>query len=68
MTKLILTLAVAAGAVTLTPGAVAAQDCTSGYVKCMNDTWMYSGIEQYMANLECGAKYAGCLIREVKYA
>ena len=64
MMKLVMTLAVAAGALTFAPGQAAASDCTQQYVKCLNDTWYYSGFLQEMADLECSAEYAGCVARK----
>jgi hypothetical protein len=64
MTKFALTLVVAASALTFAPGPAAAADCTKQYVKCLNDTWYYTGMLKEMADLECSAEYAGCVAKK----
>lgn len=59
-TKLML-LALLVGS-SLTPSlASAAKTCVDVYEQCLNDTWDTSGLSRYLANLECAARYAGCL-------
>lgn len=58
-TAMVLTMIAVAG---IAPGlASAATSCTATYEKCLNDTWDMKGVAQYLANLECGARYAGCI-------
>ncbi len=64
MTKLVMALALAAGALTFAPGQAAAADCTKQYVKCLNDSYLYEGSLQHMADLECSAEYAGCVVKK----
>lgn len=65
MTKLVLTLVLAAGAIPFIPQPVAAEaSCTDQYVKCLNDTWYYEGTLQHMADMECSMEYAGCVARK----
>ncbi len=59
-TKLMLFCLIAATAVTPTL-ASAAKTCVDVYEQCLNDTWNTSGLTRYLANLECAARYAGCL-------
>lgn len=63
MTKLIVLAAMAAGAAVFVPQPVAAQSCTEGYEKCLNDTAHTSGFTQVMADIECFAAYVGCVRR-----
>ena len=48
-------------AVALPAVASAALPCLDTYQKCLNDSWNTSGFERYMANLECGTNYIGCI-------
>ena len=64
MTKLVMTLVLAASAAGFSAGPASASDCTEGYVKCLNDTWYYDGVLQDMADLECSAQYAGCVAKK----
>jgi hypothetical protein len=41
--------------------ASAAKSCVDVYQECLNDTWNTSGLTRYLADLECAARYAGCL-------
>lgn len=61
MTKTTLMLVLAALAVPLTAASLAAQECTEGYVTCLNDTWYLTGLLQTMADIECFADYLTCL-------
>jgi hypothetical protein len=46
----------------ITPSwASAAKTCVDVYEQCLNDTWDSSGLTRALANLECAARYAGCL-------
>jgi hypothetical protein len=46
----------------LSPGAAhAATTCLDTYYKCLNNTWDTSGFERFLADLECGTEYIGCL-------
>jgi hypothetical protein len=59
-TKLMILAVVAA--TSATPSiASAARTCVATYEQCLNDTWDTSGLTRYLANLECAARYAGCL-------
>ena len=59
-TKLMLMAFITAGS--LTPSmASAAKTCTEIYYQCLNDTWNTSGLLRHLADLECAARYAGCL-------
>jgi hypothetical protein len=49
-----------AGLAIATPAANAAT-CVQIYEKCLNDTWDTSGFARILADLECAAKYAGCV-------
>jgi hypothetical protein len=61
MTKLILMFTLALGVVAYAPAPVAAQECTAGYQKCLNDTWDTSGATRLLADIECFAGYIGCI-------
>ena len=61
MKKKLMVLALAATAASLTPAAVAAQACTDGYVKCLNDTHELKGFLQTMADVECFSGYLRCV-------
>lgn len=67
MTKLILSLAVAAGAVTLAPAPAAAAPCTDAYVACLNDSYDYTGALRAMADVECFGKYTACVGSALKF-
>lgn len=67
MTKLILTLTLAAGAVTVAPRPVAAAGCTDEYVTCLNDSYDLTGVLQTMADIECFAGYGACIARKLKF-
>ena len=41
--------------------ASAAKTCVEVYQQCLNDTYNTSGITRYLADIECAARYAGCL-------
>jgi hypothetical protein len=59
-TKVIL-FALIAGS-SLTPSiASAAKTCVDVYQECLNATWDTSGLARYLADIECAARYAGCL-------
>jgi hypothetical protein len=45
----------------LLPAAASARTCISVYEQCLNDTWNTSGITRILADIECGARYAGCV-------
>ena len=60
MKKLMLALAVTAGAMTAAPQPAHAE-CAADYAKCLNDTWYYSGMLKKMADVSCFAAYVGCL-------
>ncbi len=64
MNKIILMLALSAGAITAVPRPVAAE-CTTEYVRCLNDSYYYSGMLKRMADISCFASYVGCLRRSV---
>jgi hypothetical protein len=50
------------GATVLTPSmASAAKTCVEVFEQCLNDSWNTSGLTRYLANLECAARYAGCI-------
>jgi hypothetical protein len=61
MTKLMLMFTLAVGVVAYAPAPTAAQDCTEGYEKCLNDTWDTSGTTRLLADIECFAAYIGCV-------
>lgn len=47
------------------PSPVAASDdlaCTEAYEKCLNDSYDKKGFAEYLANLECGARFARCIM------
>jgi hypothetical protein len=48
-----------------TPAAADAATCVDVYYKCLNDTWDTSGITRYLADLECAARYVGCVRKAV---
>lgn len=56
-----LALVIAAGVTTM-PAPAAAAPCTSGYQRCLNDSYEMKGFAEYLANLECGVRFAGCLM------
>lgn len=47
------------------PGIASAQECVDQYMKCLNDTHDKKGVLQVMADVECFAKYVGCLKRQI---
>lgn len=57
----VLTLAVATVAFVPRPAAALGANCTTGYVKCLNDTYSLSGWLQKLADVECFAEYSGCI-------
>lgn len=61
MRKKTMVLALAATAAAFTPSALAAQECTEGYVKCLNDTHELEGVLQTLADIECFADYLRCV-------
>ena len=61
MRKTMMMLTLAATAAAFTPAAVAAQACTGGYVKCLNDTHELKGLLQTMADIECFSGYLRCV-------
>jgi hypothetical protein len=61
MTKVMLILTLAATAAAFTPRAVEAQECTGGYLTCLNDTWDTKGIIRVLADVECFSKYLRCV-------
>lgn len=61
MKKIMLILTMAATAVPFTPRTVAAQECTNGYLTCLNDTHDTEGIIRVMADIECFSKYLKCV-------
>ncbi len=64
MSKLIIVVAAALGAVAVVPNPAAAS-CTTEYVQCLNDSYDLPEPFQTMADVECGAAYVGCVIRLV---
>ncbi len=64
MRKLILTVALSTGAIAAAAPPLHAE-CTANYVRCLNDTWYYSGMLKKMADVSCFASYVGCLRRSV---
>jgi predicted transcriptional regulator len=59
-TSVIVAAMVASGAVA--PAAAhAAASCLDQYYVCLNDTWDTKGLERYLADLECGARYYSCM-------
>ncbi|HEY0808770.1 MAG TPA: hypothetical protein VGD49_01365 [Longimicrobiales bacterium] len=48
-----------------TPIAANAATCVDIYQQCLNDTWNTSGLTRILADIECGAKYAGCVRRAI---
>lgn len=61
MRKTMMMLTLAATAASFTPAAVAAQECTDGYVTCLNDTHELTGFLQTMADVECFSGYLRCV-------
>lgn len=61
MKKLLLMLMIAASAAMVPAQPVSAQECTRGYMQCLNDTWDLTGIFQIMADIECFAGYLKCV-------
>ena len=58
------TIAFAAAAMFL-PGSAHALTCLDGYYKCLNDSWNTKGFERFLADVECGTAYFGCLRRSL---
>jgi hypothetical protein len=48
--------------VALPPPAAASTSCTDDYEMCLNDSWDKKGFAELLANLECGARYARCIM------
>ncbi len=67
MTKLIIILSVAIGALTLGVDPVSASSCTTQYEKCLNDSWDTKGATQLMADVDCGAEYVGCVGSKLRF-
>lgn len=61
MRKTMLMLTLAATAASFTARPLAAQECTDGYVKCLNDTHELRGVLQTLADIECFSKYLRCV-------
>ncbi|MBW3554010.1 MAG: hypothetical protein KY466_10890 [Gemmatimonadetes bacterium] len=61
MRKTMMMLALAATAAPFAPAAVAAQECTDAYVKCLNDTHELTGVLQTLADIECFSAYLRCV-------
>lgn len=61
MKKIMLILTLAATAASFTPRAAAAQECTNGYTRCLNDTHETEGFIRVMADIECFSKYLKCV-------
>lgn len=66
MTKLIIILTVALGAVTLDTSPAEASTCSIAYVKCLNDSYDLDGALQTMADIECAAEYTGCVLSKLR--
>lgn len=47
------------------PAAASAATCLDSYYTCLNNTWETRGIDRILSDLECGARYAGCMRRTV---
>jgi hypothetical protein len=58
----ILTALLIAVGTALPARAVAGVPCTDGYQGCLNDSFDKKGFAEILANLECGARYARCII------
>lgn len=67
MTKLILIVALAAGAVTLAPQPAAAAPCTDGYLACLNDSYDLTGVLQTMSDIECFGRYTKCMAAALRF-
>ena len=65
MTKMMLVLALAASALTFAPQPAAAAGCTSEYTACLNDSHHFKGALLLMADVECFARYTGCVRRQL---
>lgn len=66
MTKLIIILSAALGAVAIGVSPASAESCVEQYQKCLNDSWDTSGALRLLADLECGAEYAGCVAAKLR--
>lgn len=67
MTKLIIILTLALGAISIDTSPAAAESCTDGYVQCLNDSWDLDGALQKMADIECAAEYTGCVASKLRF-
>ena len=65
MRKLIAVLTMVVTTVAFAPRPAAAQDCTDGYVRCLNDSYALEGVLRTLADLECFAEYTGCVAGKV---
>lgn len=61
-TRIVFAFAMLAVATTSTANAATA--CLDTYYRCLNDTWDTKGITRFLADLECGTQYIGCLRRQ----
>lgn len=50
------------------PEDASAKSCTDGYLSCINDVLMDGthGFLDEMGSIECGASWAGCVIRKFR--
>ena len=64
MMKLIAGLTMMLSVAAFSPQPAAAADCTAEYTKCLNDTYELDGWLQVMADVECGADYAACIMKK----
>lgn len=64
MKRFVLGMAAVLGAAAFAPQPVAAS-CAQDYAQCLNDSWNLKGMLQVLADVECGAEYAGCIRRTV---
>lgn len=67
MTKLIIVLSVALGAIALDATPASAASCTKQYEQCLNDSWDTEGLTRHLADLECGAEYTGCVAAKLRF-
>ena len=61
MKKTLMMLALAAMAASFVPAPAAAQECSDGYVSCLNNSWEKRGVLKTMADIECFSKYLRCV-------
>ena len=47
------------------PSVASAAPCTDDYLKCLNDSHDTRGATRLMADVECFARYTGCVARAV---